>query len=87
MLLFIHHNPNPFKNEKRISYTSAKETSIVNVLICDLDSSLVPKKQIYILEGENEIIINQILLKGPGMYITEIKKHSSVDRLKILLVQ
>ena len=81
----IHNRPNPFKDMTTILYQSNRqEDAVLNFF--DLNGRLVLKREVRLIIGENEFVVHQAELMGPGMYTYEINSvyQHSTNRMIIV---
>ncbi len=81
----IHNRPNPFKELTTILYQSNHQEDAA-IHFFDLNGRLVLKRNVLLIEGENEFVVHQSELAGPGMYAYEIKSAFQHSTNRMIIV-
>ena len=81
----IHNRPNPFMDLTTILYQSHQaEDAVINFY--DLNGSLILKRDVRLVVGENEFVVRQSELGGPGVFNYEIKSNLQHSTNRMIIV-
>lgn len=82
----IYNRPNPFRDQTHLVFRSDIAEK-AELRIYDLSGLLVLSRELQILEGENELLIQKGQLKGAGIYLYEIASASQHLTNRMLIVE
>jgi hypothetical protein len=81
----IYNRPNPFKDITTIYFQSSlSEDAVIHFF--DLNGRVVLERAVELSEGQNEFVIHQSELDGPGIYMYEIKSAFQHSTNRMIIV-